>query len=616
MEATIHSEVPADLRLEYFEQLVHAQQLEPAGRCLVALLEQIDLGVGIWSPQFKATTPPLEPVTTRLHITTRLASAITTLFSNPRFHISPEGFQSLMGLHRWLATIFAASPFQNGDHIIAARNENLGRTEPLTINKNNIFIICLSYYPDSNIPIRFDILWAYDRHATCMLAMALLSNRACPTEPAHALREYLLEWLPARLKSVSDLDSMPVRVLHDVYMHCSYADLPRKHDIKREIGCILRTSMRRNGLGDTTTPPPPRERPVIAVVLEWFTKQHSIYRTHSTTLRALRRRYRVIGMGQAGSTDAVTQAVFDEFQPLAAGDAVHEAHALLRALRPDVIYYPSVGMFPLTMHLVNLRLAPVQLMALGHPATTHSPFIDGVLVEDDYVGSAACFSEPLLRVPRDAMPYVAPSEVRRTPARERTAPRPDEAVRVAVCTSVMKVNPGFLRTLAEATRRSLRPVQFCFYLGLGVGITADYVRKAILQWLPSAEVNEHLPIDAYQAALNSCDLFANPFPFGNTNGLVDTVRQGMPGVCMTGPEVHAHIDEGLFRRLQLPEALIARDPESYVRALLRLVEDDDYRLALHRRLLAEDVELALFRGDPEGFVRVVEQACAAPMAVV
>ena len=159
-------------------------------------------------------------------------------------------------------------------------------------------------------------------------------------------------------------------------------------------------------------------------------------------------------------------------------------------------------------------------------------------------------------------------------------------------------------------------MQFCFYLGLGVGITADYVRKAILQWLPSAEVNEHLPIDAYQAALNSCDLFANPFPFGNTNGLVDTVRQGMPGVCMTGPEVHAHIDEGLFRRLQLPEALIARDPESYVRALLRLVEDDDYRLALHRRLLAEDVELALFRGDPEGFVRVVEQACAAPMAVV
>ncbi|EKK3319535.1 cobalt ABC transporter permease, partial [Salmonella enterica] len=99
--------------------------------------------------------------------------------------------------------------------------------------------------------------------------------------------------------------------------------------------------------------------------------------------------------------------------------------------------------------------------------------------------------------------------------------------------------------------------------------------------------------------------FANPFPFGNTNGLVDTVRQGLPGVCLTGSEVHSHIDEGLFRRLGLPDELIATDREQYIRAVLRLAEEHDYRETLQQYLLNNDVEQVLFRGHPEKFAEVV-----------
>ncbi|HAK8205371.1 TPA: cobalt ABC transporter permease, partial [Salmonella enterica] len=129
----------------------------------------------------------------------------------------------------------------------------------------------------------------------------------------------------------------------------------------------------------------------------------------------------------------------------------------------------------------------------------------------------------------------------------------------------MKINPGFLTALAEVQARCRVPVQFCFYMGFAQGLTLNYLREAIHDVLPEAEVNAHMEVGAYQQALNSCELFANPFPFGNTNGLVDTVRQGLPGVCMSGPEVHTHIDEGLFRRLGLPEELIAGDRETYIR---------------------------------------------------
>lgn len=48
---------------------------------------------------------------------------------------------------------------------------------------------------------------------------------------------------------------------------------------------------------------------------------------------------------------------------------------------------PSIGMDLTTIFASNTRLAPVQVIALGHPATTHSDFIEYVIVEDDYVGS-------------------------------------------------------------------------------------------------------------------------------------------------------------------------------------------------------------------------------------
>ncbi|EGG5220178.1 cobalt ABC transporter permease, partial [Salmonella enterica] len=88
----------------------------------------------------------------------------------------------------------------------------------------------------------------------------------------------------------------------------------------------------------------------------------------------------------------------------------------------------------------------------------------------------------------------------------------------------MKINPNFLATLADIQLRSRVAVQFCFYMGFAQGLTLDYLRDAIHAVLPGAEVNAHMPVQEYQTALNSCELFVSPFPYGNMNGVVDAVR--------------------------------------------------------------------------------------------
>lgn len=111
---------------------------------------------------------------------------------------------------------------------------------------------------------------------------------------------------------------------------------------------------------------------------------------------------------------------------------------------------------------------------------------------------------------------------------------------------------------------------------------------------------KHQNYHSYMKVIADCDMFLNPFPFGNTNGIVDTVWAGLVGVCKTGREVHEHIDEGMFHRLGFPEWTIAKTKEAYVDAALRMIEDKEERDALTAQLAGpQAIEKLIFKGRPE-----------------
>jgi predicted O-linked N-acetylglucosamine transferase (SPINDLY family) len=101
--------------------------------------------------------------------------------------------------------------------------------------------------------------------------------------------------------------------------------------------------------------------------------------------------------------------------------------------------------------------------------------------------------------------------------------------------------------------------------------------------------------------IDQCDLFINPFPFGNTNGIIDTVSAGLVGVCKTGPEVHEHIDQGLFERLGLPDWLITETADQYIKAVVHLVENHEERVKLSQTLSGPSKVDIFFQGRPEIF---------------
>ena len=598
-----------------FEQEVAAKNYEAACVELLDILSKIDTNFGgvegieiDYPSQFND-----ELVQDKIkHFCTRVAVAMSELFSDPKLDISEGGAQRFFTLQRWINMIFASSPFVNADHVLQTYNRNPDKTNLSDFHLDNARSSLIKFYilylPESNINVNLDALWNLDPELCASLCFALQSPRFIGTDQAFSKRGTLLQWFPEKLATIENLNNVPSAISHDVYMHCSYDIAENKHWVKKALNQVIRRHLLQGGWTDRdVTKLGERDgKPVMVVLLEHFHSSHSIYRTHSTSMIAARERFHLIGVGNE-AVDAAGQAVFDEFH-LLKGDNIfgklNELKDICEKNGAAVLYMPSIGMDLTTIFASNTRLAPVQVIALGHPATTHSDFIEYVIVEDDYVGSEKCFSEQLLRLPKDALPYV-PSALAPQHVEYRLRENP-EVVNIGIASTTMKLNPYFLAALKAIRDRANVKVHFHFALGQSSGVTHPYVERFIKSYLGNdATAHPHAPYDQYLRILHNCDMMVNPFPFGNTNGIIDMVTLGLVGVCKTGAEVHEHIDESLFKRLGLPEWLIANTVDEYIERAIRLAENHQERLELRRHIIENNGLQTLFTGDPSPMGKVL-----------
>ena len=606
--------------LKRFEALCYSHLNEEAANEFFNLLSMLDKNYGSFDDGFEAT-PTSNFIKQNLdeHLVNRICSALSALFSDPSFNLSIEGERRLFILHRWIASLFAVSSFKNADHILRALSKQQEKqndsaasagqpdqtSDDLTIAEKDLVKFCILYTPHSLIPLNLDQIWEYNKKYAIELACALISPRLLGSEAAHYKREVLLEWLPDKLDQIDELDFLPTPILHDVYMHCSYADTKQRHKIRKSINRLIKIKLNRIGFSDVDLEEEAlvklrseRTKPILFVPLEWFTKSHSIYRTHSASLFAAKEKFELIGVASNKLVDETSKAIFDQFYFVEDQDSLKSIYDLAIKLKPDVIYYPSCGMFLHTVMLTTLRLAPVQVISYGHPATTNSKEIDYFVCPKDWVGNPDCFSEKILALEPEDMPFVVSGSFEKVTASITENPK---VVNIAVASTSMKINPAFLKALQQIENKSQKPVRFHFLMGMSRGLIHIELVQYIQQYLKNAKVYPYMPYADYIQHLKKCDLYLNPIPFGNTNGIVDTTSVGLVGVCKTGDEVFEHIDEAMFGRLDLPEWLVAKTVDEYIESALRLINEDSLRVELRKALLKGPKEQVFFKGDGSGF---------------
>ena len=566
---------------------------------LLALLKEIDRTYG--SISWITDRPSRLQLTQREAVerfAARLAASAGTLLTDTSYAFTDAMFGDLIPYHRWMNLTFEISGFRSSEHAIAQLLE-------ADVDDVERLLRILPIFPVRAFSqFNFDDFLTVDRSATLVAALHFVASRYCFSND-YELRERLLEWLPDRLSEI-DLRHVRANKLVEPYMMCSYATTPHKHDIKRGIIELMRRACIAGDCPEWDgAPPPARGKPEVIVSTEAFGVGHSVFRTHSRSVAALRDKFHVVGLCFEPSITAETRDCFDEILFYPRGEFIPAMKSLTQSLvqrRPDMILQLGVGMAPHTIALASLRIAPLQVASFAHTATSNSRFVDYMILPSDFVADPAAFVEPLIMVPPGAMPYTmrADGEAPSREARRRVSSEPGgEPVRIGLPAAIMKLNPRLFAALKRIEQMAPRRVEIHLFPLASVGFAKVALERAVEG--TTIIVHPELAYEDYLRQLGRCDFFLCPFPYGNVNSVIDCIRLGLPGVCLDGPQPHAHADASLFRRAGLPEDLIASDIESYVAAAVRLVEDGEWRDICRAAALAADLRSPDFDGDPSIF---------------
>lgn len=465
--------------------------------------------------------------------------------------------------------------------------------------------ILLLWVPGSRTPLDFPRFHPMLPEVVTGIAVATVAGLVMATPEAHRARESAIAFLNSGVPKPADFARVGMsRSLLSAWMFCSYAHATDKHGVKRFLNSVI-AALPEPPRGAPVAPHTGDGRPVMVVPLEYFQSTHAMYRCYAPVIEACRKHFFLVGLVTEKWIDDQARGLFDALHVIDRecrdGNGpvnISQVAALVQSYAPAIVFYPSIGMQDYTILLANRRLAPVQAMTYGHPATSGMPSIDYGLTEAQWIIDPARFTETMVPLPKGALRYALHAEAEPVTLRRQRG----DVLRVAVPSVGQKWTWPFLQALARVQARVGRRVEFVFFSGVA-GTTYPAAVNAVMRALPAATVNQALSYREYTTALAQCDVHAATFPFGGTNSVFDSLTHGLPVVCLAATEIHGAQDGDFLQRAGLPDWLVAGSVDQFVDNLVRLVENPALVDELQARLADRERTRSVFvqGGDPEAF---------------
>lgn len=572
--------------LESFEWMAHTGQHEAANRALVQILQGIEIGA---LPSFVPPSTGLPVVESQ--VATRIVGGIAALASSRSFVLSQDGFEMMCDWRDVLHGLYLLSGYENPAFFryLLGQHDSAGG-----VDYNEAQLVKLLAYStlETVDEMTVDILRQLPANISAPALLGFLGQINCVAPQAEAGRQQLLR-LGAVLEQARFSDRLALQS-HRAWMHCSYSERPEKHTLKRHINGALKRWLESRGVRpQVSAAASGSDRPTLLIPLERFTGDHAMFRCFAHIIEQLRESFRLVAMAQKDTIDAEGRALFDAVVLLDThGGEPKPLVGTVIKQRPDAILYPSIGMSPWTIWLANLRLAPVQMMMGGHPATSASSEIDYFLVPEGVHLDAACFSEKIVYYTGEQFEFTAHPECAAIDPIFRESP---EVCTIGLPASLFKLGPMVLDACREIAGRVARPVEFRFFPSISA-LQAQAMERQIRQVLPGARVYPRTGYAEYMARLNECDIALGTYPFGATNCACDAALLGIPWVCWDGPELHTGAEWPLLEQIGAPDWLRVWDREGFIAAAVRLLETPEERLGL-AAALRERAQVLFGRGN-------------------
>lgn len=418
---------------------------------------------------------------------------------------------------------------------------------------------------------------------------ALASSWFCETYKtafAGNVDEHTRETL-IQLSRALDDRFLPVRDLQEPYFLCTYlGDEVAEQNVKKRINDSIRKHAK------TIRPGKISNR--IAVVSDYWLKGHSVHRTLSGYIDALRGKYKLDLIHAIRDADSLETAGFDNVIRLNY-DGSNLKMDELHDRGYCAVIYPDVGMTGWSILLANHRIAPVQVMMTGHPVSTFGSeidyFISGELTEGE---DHEPYSEKHVRLPGFGAIHERPTY---EPKGRNTS---FDGVVINASWYGQKIAHLWCRVVDSVIRESGVKCKIQLFAGGAVTSRGGFAQflRSIGKAMPSCEVEvyPHLEYGEYMHRLEQADFAVDCFPFAGSNTMSDNLWLRKPVVCLAGRRWFNSIGPAMLNACGLGE--LACGSIDKFRAMFRtMLVNAGFRDAMSERLQLCDLDNAIYRHD-------------------
>jgi protein O-GlcNAc transferase len=276
------------------------------------------------------------------------------------------------------------------------------------------------------------------------------------------------------------------------------------------------------------------------------------------------------------------------------GAAVHTPPANFQATRAaiadaelDIVYYPDIGMEPMSYFLGFARLAPLQCVTWGHPVTTGLAAIDYFLSNKmaEPEDAQAHYTEKLILSDRLDVCYGRPAPP--GDGKPRAALGLPEKAHIYLCAqSLFKVHPDMDAAFAAILEQDPN-AEILFIDGQQESWSAA-LQKRFQSTVPGADRMRFIPRLGgadFAQLIAAADILLDTFPFSGGNTSFEALAQGKPVVTLPGAYFGGRFTYALLRQMAVLDT-VAGNAGDYARIAVQLGCEEDRRRQLKDTILA------------------------------
>ena len=248
---------------------------------------------------------------------------------------------------------------------------------------------------------------------------------------------------------------------------------------------------------------------------------------------------------------------------------------------PDLIFYPEIGMDPVSLGLAARRLAPLQAASWGHPITTGLPTIDLYFSGEniDSAEASSHYRESLVRLPGTGCcttPIgLVPDHLPELEAELSLR----QGATFLIAQRAMKFDPAddalYARIAAAAGRSTfilLRDPRYPWATERITDRLARSFRERGLDPVRHLLVIPWLSREKFYGLLDLCDVYLDCPSFSGYTTAWQAVHRGLPVVTLEGEFLRQRLAAGLLRKVGATDT-IAASAEEYIAIAVRLAEE-------------------------------------------